>query len=56
MLETARGDDKAAETLLTAVESFIQDDDEAQRLDEVRRLVWRVKGPNLWKRVLSAFA
>jgi tetratricopeptide (TPR) repeat protein len=54
MLETARGDDEAAETLLKAVESFIQDDDEAQRLDEVRRLVWRVKGGSPWKRVFGA--
>lgn len=43
MLESARGEDEVAESQLKLVESFIEDDHEADRLEEVRRLVKRVK-------------
>ncbi|MBK1616903.1 hypothetical protein CKO42_00225 [Lamprobacter modestohalophilus] len=43
MLESARGEDEVADSLLNLIESFIEDDHEADRLEEVRRLVKRIK-------------
>jgi len=43
MLESARGEDELANSQLNLIESFIEDDHEADRLEEVRRLVKRVK-------------
>ncbi|MCF8005400.1 MAG: tetratricopeptide repeat protein [Chromatiaceae bacterium] len=43
MLESARGEDEVAESQLNLVESFIEDDHEAEQLEQVRRLVNRVK-------------
>ncbi len=54
MLEQARGNTEAAENLLESVQSFIQDDHEVYRLEEVRQQVKRLKGQGFFGRALRA--
>jgi len=43
MFESARGEDEVADSQLKLIESFIEDDHEAGQLEQVRRLVKRIK-------------
>ncbi|WP_200236374.1 tetratricopeptide repeat protein [Lamprobacter modestohalophilus] len=58
MLESARGEDEVAESQLNLIESFIEDDHEAEQLEQVRRLVNHVKAKRegFFGRTLRALA